>query len=135
MTHQRPDLFGIPVVPSTFLLVAGALLVCSGAWAYVRALHVLSRALAEGTLAVTGPFAHVRHPIYASWILLLLPGVALMLRSWLVLSSAVVGYLNFRLLIREEEAAMEARHGEDYHAYQSTHGRLFPAFRKKERGQ
>ena len=127
MTDRRPDLFGIAIVPDPFLLVAGALLVCWGTWVYIRALRVLNRALSEEQLAVTGPFAYVRHPIYASWILLLLPGVALMCRSWLVLTATVVGYASFRVLIPREEAAVEARHGEDYRMYTATHNRLLPA--------
>jgi len=127
MTHRRPDLFGIAIVSDTFLLVAGALLICWGTWVYIRALRVLNRALSEGQMATTGPFAHVRHPIYASWLLLLLPGGALMCRSWLVLTATAVGYASFRVLIPREEAAVEAKYGEDYRKYTATHNRLLPA--------
>ena len=133
LTHRRPEMFGIPLVSRTFTTIAGAILLTWGTITYVRALLVLNQALREGKLAVIGPFAHVRHPIYASWILLLIPGSALMLHSWLVLSAALVGYVSFRILIQKEEAALEEKHGEEYSRYAPKHNRLLPRLSRKEK--
>jgi protein-S-isoprenylcysteine O-methyltransferase Ste14 len=126
MTHRRPDLFEISVVPGAWLLAAGALPVCWGIWLYAHALRVLGQAIREDRLAVTGPFASVRHPIYALWILLLIPGVGLMLRSWLVLTATILGCISFRILIPREEAEVEAKYGDEYRAYCRARSRLLP---------
>jgi len=132
LTRRHPDLFGLPVVPDALSATLGVLLVICGTWIYVYTLLVLNRAVKAGTLAVTGPFAQVRHPLYASWIVLLIPGVAFLMHSWLVLSAAVVGYGSFRALITREETTLAARYGEAYRKYESTHNRLIPRLGKKK---
>jgi protein-S-isoprenylcysteine O-methyltransferase Ste14 len=73
----------------------------------------------------TGPYAVVRHPLYAAT-LLFLPGTALMLGSWygLAASPVLVGGLVFRTVMEEREL----RRGlEGYQAYtQRVRYRLVP---------
>lgn len=133
LTRRSPSLFRIDAVPGKWLVGMGIVLLSLGTWAYIRALLVLNRALKTGSLAVGGPFAKARHPIYAAWLFLLLPGVGLVLRSWLVLSAAVVGYVSFRVLIGREEAEVAARHGDGYKAYCQFRRRLLPVPRYPRR--
>mgnify|MGYP002641315750 CR=1 FL=1 len=97
-----------------------------GPWFYISALRVLRRARAEGKLATTGLFARVRHPIYAIWMLLLVPGAGLVLRSWLVLTAPLLGWVAFRILIPREEAQMIQEFGEEYRTYSRTRNQLLP---------
>ena len=126
LTYIRPDLFQLRVVPRKWLLLLGSALVGWGTWLYVRALRILRQARAEGKLATTGPFARVRHPIYAIWMLLLVPGAGLTLRSWLVLTAPLVGYISFRILIPREEAQLAHTYGDEFRAYCRTRNRVLP---------
>ncbi|MCK5806228.1 MAG: isoprenylcysteine carboxylmethyltransferase family protein [Lentisphaeria bacterium] len=126
LTIWKPNLFGALRGPGRSFQVVGVLLLVAGVCMYVWSLAILKPALRERRVASTGPFACVQHPLYASWILLLVPGTALLCHSWLVLTASGVGYVFFRLLISREEMALLAAHGEAYREYASTRGRLVP---------
>ncbi|MFO8015245.1 MAG: isoprenylcysteine carboxylmethyltransferase family protein [Phycisphaerae bacterium] len=104
----------------------GGVLVLAGVPLYVWSLRVFRRAWRQGKLATTGPYARCRHPIYATWILLITPGVCLLIGSWLVLTTPLAMYAGTRLLVGREERAMEARFGEAWRAYHQRTGRFWP---------
>ena len=76
-------------------------------------------------LVVTGPFRHVRHPIYALSILLMLGTVAAVPRRWM-LGLAVVHIVLLLIEARREEKYLLRLHGEAYEAYRATTGRFIP---------
>lgn len=90
----------------------------------------------RAALIQTGPYARVRHPLYAVWVFFLVPGAALLAGSWLLLSVPPVMYLAARVFIPREEAELEDRYGELYREYRLRTGRLLPKFRgRKPRGK
>ena len=78
-------------------------------------------------LITDGPFARVRHPIYAF-------GIAMMLASAVVLPSvpmlliAVVHLVWMNLKARNEEAHLARLHGDAYATYVARTGRFLPRF-------
>jgi len=105
--------------------VGGAMLLL-GVGLYAWCVRVIRRAWRRGDLATTGPYARCRHPRYASWMFLMVPGLCLMSGSWLLLSVPVVMYAATRLLVGREERAMEKRFGEAWRAYRARTGRFWP---------
>jgi len=104
------------------MLAAGAVLY--GAWvrrAWPR--------LREGGLVTTGPFARCRHPLYATWILLILPGMCLLVGSWPVLTVPLVAYAAARVAVRQEERELASRFGAAYADYARSTPCLVPRFR------
>jgi protein-S-isoprenylcysteine O-methyltransferase Ste14 len=77
-------------------------------------------------LATTGIYGLVRNPIYSAWILFLLPGLALLSRSWPLLLTPVVAYVVFKLRIGRENEYLERRFGDTYRRYQSEVNELVP---------
>ena len=126
LSCRRPDLFAVRVVPYLALAIPGAILLLAGVWAYARALRALNKALAEGVLTTTGPYAVVRHPAYAAWILGVLPGISLLCGSWPVLLTPLLAYASFRLFIAEEEKHLRRTFGEQYRPYAANVPRLIP---------
>ena len=81
---------------------------------------------AAHTLVRAGPYRRVRHPMYTA-------GLLLTVAMGLVTGNLLVGGLPLGMLILlialrlpDEEAMLEARFGEDYHAYKAESGRLTP---------
>lgn len=73
----------------------------------------------RGELITTGPFAVVRHPIYTSVALLVLPWAGFLLDTWL---GAVIGaalYLGTRLFAPREEHALSQMFGAAWQDYAS----------------
>ena len=84
-------------------------------------------------LVITGPYACVRHPIYALSSLLMIASV-LVLPSPLMLAFAVIHLTFLQWEARREERHLLAVHGDIYAAYRARVGRFFPRlFSRKSR--
>ena len=77
------------------------------AWAWSVVL-ILTR-VPRGELITTGPFRVVRHPLYTSVALMVLPWLGFMLDTWLGAALGVVLYAAARRYEPDEEAGLEAR--------------------------
>lgn len=76
-------------------------------------------------LITDGPFARIRHPIYAfSMLLMLASGVVL--PTWPMLAVAIIHIALFNLKARFEEAHLARVHGDSYARYVARTGRFFP---------
>jgi protein-S-isoprenylcysteine O-methyltransferase Ste14 len=94
----------------SFLAIGGGFLLLAAAW---RVLHAAQRA---GHLAMSGPYARLRHPQYAAFILILL-GFLLQWPTLLTLIMFPVLVVMYVRLARAEEHEMAARFGEAYLRY------------------
>jgi protein-S-isoprenylcysteine O-methyltransferase Ste14 len=129
-TFAWPSVFALHVVPYPYLAAAGG-----GVLALCILLHVITgRLIVEahrsGELVTTGPYAVCRHPLYAVWILLGLPAIALLLKSWLFLTTAVFMYGVTRLLVRREDRNLQQLFGSQYLDYQRRVNTILPTLWK-----
>jgi protein-S-isoprenylcysteine O-methyltransferase Ste14 len=94
-----------------------------GFWLIAASWRVLYDAQRRNQLAVTGPYARLRHPQYAGFILVML-GFLVQWPTLLTLAMfPVLGWMYLRLA-RAEEAEIRRQFGDDYEA----HARRVPAF-------
>jgi len=120
------DILHFPFVPYPILLGAGiGLMVVGLAINFVSAAFML-RAFKENRLETRGPFALSRNPMYASFIMLTIPGLSLALDNWAVLPAPVILYFAVRLSIGIEERWLAGRFGDAWTAYARHVGRVFP---------
>lgn len=129
-TWARPTWFMISGVPYVYLAVAGGVLVAATLVLHVISLHTLVGAYREGRLVTTGVYAVCRNPLYAWWILLGLPGIALLLGSWLFFAVPVFTYVVTRIAVRREEEYLEATFGQQYLDYRNRVNAIFPTLWK-----
>jgi protein-S-isoprenylcysteine O-methyltransferase Ste14 len=87
-----------------------------------------------GNLITQGPFALCRNPIYSSIIVFIIPSLALVFHSGLVLSIALVLYIGFRISIHGETNVLRRIFGEKYEIYEKTVNEIFPFPRYLFRG-
>lgn len=81
---------------------------------------------AEAHLVTDGPYAYVRNPMYASY-LLLFAGAFLLTGDWLLCgSSASIIVLLILVRLPREEAMLAERYGETYRAYRDATPALIP---------
>ena len=121
-----PSAFAIGGLPYPWLAVLGGLLLAIGAAWYAIAVRTVRKAYREQRLVTDGVYAVCRHPIYAGWILLILPAIGLLLGSWSVLSTAVVMYVLTKIHVRREEQSLEAEFGDQYVEYKRRTNAIFP---------
>ena len=71
----------------------------------------------KGELITGGPFAIVRHPLYTSVGLLVLPGLGLLCGSWVGVAIGVALYLVSRRFVANEERDLATKFGRAYEQY------------------
>jgi protein-S-isoprenylcysteine O-methyltransferase Ste14 len=125
VTALAPALRIQPLQDGWARIIGAALLVLAAAL-YVPLITAVRIAAGKGSLLTTGPYAYVRDPIYAVFVFLACPGLALLVASWPAVLSPFVGYALYRALIPREEAVLRARFGEEYEAYRRGVGGLVP---------
>jgi len=104
---------------SNFLIFGGFILL-SSAW------KVLYEAHRAGTLATTGPYAHVRHPQYGGFILIML-GFLLQWPTLITLLMFPILVVMYARLARREEADVMAEFGDKYKRYMLSTPAFWPS--------
>jgi methanethiol S-methyltransferase len=94
----------------SFAFIIGGFQLISAAW------RVLYQAQQQGELAVSGPYAYVRHPQYVGFILVMF-GFLLQWPTLLTLAMFPVLVWMYVRLAREEEREVAAAFGESYRQY------------------
>lgn len=113
-------------LPRFISLPIGILLVAIGLPIFIISGMKIDRYFNQGKLATEGIYAFIRHPIYGSWIVFIIPGVAFIIDSLLALTIPLLMYGVFRILIGEEEKYLEQKFGDEYFEYKRRVGSLFP---------
>jgi protein-S-isoprenylcysteine O-methyltransferase Ste14 len=105
--------------------LASAVMILGGFWLVAAAWPVLWAAVQQGKLATTGIYAHLRHPQYAGFILIL-TGFLFQWPTLITLVMYPVLVLMYVRLARREEQEALARFGEAYTEYMRRVPGWFP---------
>jgi protein-S-isoprenylcysteine O-methyltransferase Ste14 len=108
------------------LKIVGTILMIFGLIIYFSTIRLLLKALKETRLMTNGSFSICQNPLYAAIILFMIPALSLLLNSWLVLTSSLVGYIIFKVHINQEYQTLEKIFGEDYLKYKRETPEFFP---------
>jgi protein-S-isoprenylcysteine O-methyltransferase Ste14 len=108
------------------LYYAGLVLLILGLAFYFSTVPLLLKGLKETKLVSKGAYYLCCNPLYASMILLMIPGISLMMNSWLVLTTSITGYIAFKVVIKKEYEEMEKFFGEEYIKYRAITPEFFP---------
>jgi protein-S-isoprenylcysteine O-methyltransferase Ste14 len=109
--------FNIPFISADTLFIIGIIFVIVGESVNAASAAKMTAAFTNKELVKEGPYSICANPMYGSQILLSAPGIALMLNSWLVLTTAIVGIILVKLFIVREEEYLREQFGEEYDEY------------------
>ncbi|MBN2023454.1 MAG: isoprenylcysteine carboxylmethyltransferase family protein [Pirellulales bacterium] len=114
---------GLPATLRYGVLVCAELgAITAAVWSF-RSLPVAKRGRG---LCTEGAYRWVRHPLYASFITIGAPGLAVFLDHWAFLVWVVVLHALWHAVIPLEERLMLAQFGDEYRAYARHTGRFVP---------
>lgn len=111
---------------SATLFIMGIAFVFIGSLLYVFTIPALMKGLKETRLVTTGTFYLCCNPLYSSILFFILPGISLLMNSWLVLTTSVSGFILLKIFIRSEYAEMEKFFGDEYRKYRTRTPEFFP---------
>lgn len=126
LTIIFPGIFTMGATVRQPFLIAGIILIVVALVFYFTTLRLMLPGIRENRLITTGAYRLCRNPLYAALILFFMPGLALLLNSWIILTVSLVGYLLFRKFVHEEEEALERIFGEEFRIYRAKTSCLFP---------
>ena len=109
------------------LHIASYIFLAFGFYLLANAWDVLYKAQRGKTLAVTGPYARVRHPQYVAFVLILL-GFLLQWPTLLTLVMFPILLVMYARLAVTEEAEMRKQFGAQYEAWAARTPRFLPTF-------
>lgn len=105
--------------PSDALSTVSVAVLIPGVTIWLWSAVLIMRKVPRGELITTGPFAWVKHPIYTSVALLVLPWLGFLLNTWLGAAIGIVLYAACRRYAPEEEARLAEAFGADWDAYRA----------------
>jgi protein-S-isoprenylcysteine O-methyltransferase Ste14 len=108
------------------LLIGGGFILLAAAW------HVLYEAQRQHTLAVTGPYAHIRHPQYGGFILIML-GFLLQWPTLITLLMFPMLVTMYVRLAQREEREVLTEFGETYARYAANTPAFVPRLGRQVR--
>lgn len=111
---------------SPILFLSGLTLVLIGLILYFLTAISLIKGLKETRLISNGTYYLCCNPLYTSIILFILPGISLMMNSWLILTTSFLAFAAFKVFIRSEYRELESFFGEAYIQYRSKTPELIP---------
>lgn len=109
--------FDISFLPRELTLALGALLLVVGIPLWLWSVVTFFQAYQKCGIATGGPYAVMPNPVYSSWIVFIVPAIALLLNFWLVLATSIVMYLCQMRFIHREDEQMRKKFGKQYDAY------------------
>ncbi|MFH0754538.1 MAG: methyltransferase domain-containing protein [Candidatus Omnitrophota bacterium] len=118
-----PVLLGVP----DFLKWIGFGYGLVGIYFWIASAIMIIRDVPKGKLMTGGVFSFCRNPMYAGFILFILPALTLITGVWVLLSASVVMALIFPVLICKEEDALKGLFGKEYLDYCRRTPMLIPA--------
>ena len=114
--HYHP-FFKISFLPGWFLSALGIILIMIGVPFFLISVKTAMRAYNADALVTDGIFRYCRHPLYAAWVVFIVPGIVFLLKSWIMLTTPIFMYLILRLLVKKEEVYLENVFGSEYREY------------------
>lgn len=125
LDHQLAGSATIAADPVS-LYAVGAILLTAGLVIWVIAARTIFKMYKLDRLYRQGLYAYCRHPLYANFILTIVPGFCLFFNSWLILTTPLFMYLAFKALIRSEEQGLIDHFGAAYTQYKKEVNAVFP---------
>jgi protein-S-isoprenylcysteine O-methyltransferase Ste14 len=113
----RPSWFDVSGAPE-FLQPLSIIILLPGIILWLWSVTLILIKVPKQELITSGPYALVKHPLYTSVALLVLPWIGFLLNSWLGVLLGAVLYIASRVFSPEEETALYSAFGPAWEAYQ-----------------
>jgi protein-S-isoprenylcysteine O-methyltransferase Ste14 len=129
MMFKYPEFFDMKFLDFPGIKMLGFVWLGLGICYWIYSAIFFLKYFKPGILITQGPFALCRNPIYSSIIVFIIPSLALIFHSGLILSISLLLYLGFKLFIHGETNVLRKIFGEEYDIYERSVNEIFPFLR------
>ncbi len=126
ITRYFDPIFQINFVPYWLLSIFGITLMVIGVPFWIISVKTVVRAYKSDSLVTDGIFRCCRNPLYSSWTVFIVPGIAFLTNSWIALTTPVFMFLLLRILVKKEEMYLEQVFGSLYLEYKRRVPSILP---------
>lgn len=102
---------------SLYIILPGIALILIGAVMVISCARKLLKSFGNNKLMDDGLYKIFRDPMYASYLLFVIPGIALIFNSWLAVTTVLINYVLYSIFIRKEHNYLKEKFGNDYEEY------------------
>ena len=117
LTYYFYPIFQINIKIHHILIILGIILIIFGIPFFIISAITINRAYNNNRLVTTGIYQCCRHPLYASWVVFIVPGIVLLSGSWIGLTVPIFMYIILHILVQKEETYLEKLFGNEYLLY------------------
>ena len=118
--------FQIPLLPRWLLSVFGVVLILIGIPFYIISGKTVMKAYNSDSLVTHGIYGCCRHPLYSAWVVFIVPGIVLLVNSWIGLTAPLFMYFLLCKLAIKEEEYLERMFGFEYIDYKNRTPCILP---------
>ena len=112
-----------------WILWVGIILLIIGVYFWISSAILVKMAFESRRLVQTGVYGFSRNPMYAGFIVFIIPGLALVLNNMLLIVVSVAMFVVFKLRIGLEESFLSKEFGVEYERYRTRVPQLIPFVR------
>ena len=118
----------IPLPPPwrEYFLAIGILLAAIGIYFWISSALLISKAFPSHKLEISGVYRFSRNPLYAAFIVFIVPGIAFICNDLLILTASLTMFAAFKLRIGQEEEFLRKEFGEEFQQYAQKVAQLIP---------
>ena len=120
------ETFGLDFIPRNIIIIIASVLLFAGIIFYLLTVKTFFKGYKEDKLITSGTYACCRNPIYAAFILFFVPAISFFVNSWLVLTTSLLLYILFKIMIKKEYEYLKSRFGDEYVQYEKKVNELIP---------
>jgi protein-S-isoprenylcysteine O-methyltransferase Ste14 len=117
INYSAGGIFTITEKGYSILLAAGVVMIVTGVLMVASCGRKLLKSFNSGKLMTDGLYKIFRNPMYAAYMLFVVPGICLLFNSWLVLTAVIINSLLFFIFIRKEHRYLQEKFGKEYEEY------------------
>ncbi|MFH1588962.1 MAG: isoprenylcysteine carboxylmethyltransferase family protein [archaeon] len=107
-------------------IIIGTILILIGVPVFLLPAITIDKYFYKNKLCTTGVYSFIRHPIYGAWISFIVPGIVIIIGSYIGITVPIFMYIVFKILIPKEEKYLEKKFGDEYIEYKKKVGEIFP---------
>lgn len=99
------------------LIYLGVALILPGVIMVAACGRRLLKSFDKNILMTGGLYKFFRDPMYVAYLIFVIPGICLLFNSWLVLTTIILNYVLYSILIKKEHKYLEEKFGAEYKNY------------------